>query len=85
MGGKNADISPRNFDLNVDLNENGNSTPVLAGGTSNSRTNAALEMKHEEIPGWSLDDVEGMTIDPIQLANIHRRIDEEEEDYDDEE
>lgn len=40
------------------------------------------ELKHEEIPGWSLPAVEKMAIDPIQLVHMNGRIDEEDEDYD---
>ena len=42
------------------------------------------EPKHEEYPGWSLADVDRMAIDPLQLANLSRRLDEDEEDYDEE-
>ncbi|EXB97276.1 hypothetical protein L484_024137 [Morus notabilis] len=41
-------------------------------------------MKHEEYPGWSLADVDNMAIDPLQLANLNRRLDEDDEDYDEE-
>ncbi|KAM1811727.1 hypothetical protein ACFX12_028329 [Malus domestica] len=42
------------------------------------------EPKHEEYLGWSLADVDRMAIDPLQLANLSRRLDEDEEDYDEE-
>jgi hypothetical protein len=47
-------------------------------------TKPTPELKHEEVPGWSLEDIEKMDINPVQLANLNTRIDEEEEDYDEE-
>lgn len=73
---KSAEVAVRNFDLNVDLNENyDSSAPTMK---------PAPEMKHEEYPGWSISDMEKMAIDPIQLATLNQRIDDEEEDYDEE-
>ncbi|PON74093.1 Transcription initiation factor [Parasponia andersonii] len=99
-GDKNAEGPIRNFDLNVDLNENGDLTtqstpaPVPTPTPNPPPPPAGLsgktipEMKHEEYPyphpGWSLADVEKMAIDPIQLANLNRRMDEDDEDYDEE-
>ena len=57
---------------------------VLSKPTSSS-LNPTAELKHEEYPGWSLDEMDKMAIDPIQLANLNRTIDEDEEDYDEEE
>lgn len=78
----------RNFDLNIDLNESVESTPIASEAPSSSTAAAAAapppEVKHEEIPGWSLSEMEKMAIDPIQLANLNRGLDEEEEDYDEE-
>ncbi|KAM7522951.1 hypothetical protein LguiA_012853 [Lonicera macranthoides] len=73
----------RNFDLNVDLNENEDSA-VEPEPTSSSTPKPILELKQDEYPGWSLADVERMAIDPIQIANLNSRMDEEEEDYDEE-
>uniref|UniRef100_A0A3Q7J0X7 Protein kinase domain-containing protein n=1 Tax=Solanum lycopersicum TaxID=4081 RepID=A0A3Q7J0X7_SOLLC len=50
----------RNFDLNIDLNESVESTPMPS--------------EHEEIPGWSLSEMEKMAIDPIQLANLNQGL-----------
>lgn len=72
----------RNFDLNLDLDENGDTTPMLAGGAS-AKPNHKL--KPEEYPGWSVADVEKLAIYPIKLANFNRTVDEEYEDYDVEE
>ncbi|KAI3450085.1 hypothetical protein Pfo_006750 [Paulownia fortunei] len=83
--GKDADKSVRNFDLNVELNENGDSAWTLAGAPSESSVKRAPDMKHEDIPGWSLDDMERMAIDPVQLANLNGGMDDEDEDYDEEE
>ncbi|KAG8388891.1 hypothetical protein BUALT_Bualt02G0172500 [Buddleja alternifolia] len=50
---KDLDQPVRNFDLNVNLNENGDSTPTLAGAPSETSTKPAPDMKHEDIRGWS--------------------------------
>ncbi|KAI3746543.1 hypothetical protein L6452_08977 [Arctium lappa] len=82
-----------NFDLNLDLDENGDTPPV---GSSTDRhticappvgpsANPTLEMKAGEYPGWSMVDVENMAIDRMKLANLNNRVDEEDEDYDEEE
>lgn len=78
--------SVRNIDLNANLNENEDKNASTAAAV----TDAPLpdppkpETKHEEIPGWSLSDVDKMVIDSMQLANLGRQIDEDEEDYDEE-
>ncbi|XP_076924014.1 uncharacterized protein LOC143586331 [Bidens hawaiensis] len=64
-------VKVRNFDLNVDLDENGN-TPIVP----------TVEMKPDKYPGWSLAEVEKMGIDPVKLASLNSsRVDEDEEDY----
>lgn len=80
---KPAEVAIRNFDLNMNPDENMDSSststiPVPAGSSGKSMS----EEKHEEYPGWFLSDVEKMSIDPMQLANLDRRIDEDVEDYD---
>ncbi|GJZ95583.1 hypothetical protein Tco_0667917 [Tanacetum coccineum] len=73
----------RNFDLNPDLDENGNTPPVLAPVTpAGLSSNPTFEMIAEEYPGWSLADVEKMAIDPRKLDNLNSRVDED--DYDEE-
>jgi hypothetical protein len=105
--GRNLRTPVHDFDLNLDLDENGETKTVLASVPASSSTKPDTvvpassstkpdtvvpassstkpipELKHEEVPGWSLADIEGMDIDPIQLANLNTRIDEE--DYDEEE
>lgn len=81
--GKCPEVPARNFDLNIDLNESVESTAIPAEAPSTSKM-PPPEVKHEEIPGWSLSEMEKMAIDPIQLANLNRGLDEEEEDYDEE-
>nr|GEZ30083.1 hypothetical protein [Tanacetum cinerariifolium]GEZ32571.1 hypothetical protein [Tanacetum cinerariifolium] len=72
-----------NFDLNPDLDENGNTPPVLAPVTpAGLSSNPTFEMIAEEYPGWSLADVEKMAIEPRKLANLNSRVDED--DYDEE-
>ncbi|KAL0437145.1 UNVERIFIED_CONTAM: Dr1-associated corepressor [Sesamum radiatum] len=83
-GGKDADKSVINIDLNVDLNESEESTLTLADISSDSSIKTTRDLKHEDIPGWSIEDVERMAIGPVQLANLNRSIDDEEEDYDEE-
>lgn len=83
LGEKSGEGPIRNFDLNLDLNGDGDSAAVAAAPASSS-AEPIPETKHEEYPGWSVSDMENMAIDPIQLANLGRRIDEDEEDYDEE-
>ncbi|KAG6679046.1 hypothetical protein I3842_14G111200 [Carya illinoinensis] len=83
LADKGEDAPIRNFDLNVVLDENGDSTTVAAGSGSSS-AEPVPETKHAEYLSWSLSDMGKMAIDPIQLANSSRRIDEDEEDYDEE-
>ncbi|KAI7728217.1 hypothetical protein M8C21_020409, partial [Ambrosia artemisiifolia] len=70
-------VKVRNFDLNLDLDENGD-TPM---GLSTKPTS---ETKPEEYRGWSLMGVEKMAIDPVKVANLRNSVDEDEEDYDEE-
>ncbi|XP_019419749.1 PREDICTED: dr1-associated corepressor homolog isoform X2 [Lupinus angustifolius] len=74
--------SLHNIDLNANLNENEDKNSCAAAQASLSEP--ATETKHEEIPGWSLADVEMMAIDTTQLANLGSRQEEDEEDYDEE-
>lgn len=86
LGGKSGEGPIRNFDLNLDLNDDGDSATLAAAPAASSSAEPIPETKHEEYPGWSVSDMEKMAIDPIQLANLSRRIDEDEdeEDYDEE-
>ncbi|KAE9593917.1 putative transcription factor Hap3/NF-YB family [Lupinus albus] len=72
--------------LNIDLNANLNEIEDKNGSaaTQASLSEPATETKHEEIPGWSLADVEMMAIDTMQLANLGSGQDYDEEDYDEE-
>ncbi|KAL0285302.1 UNVERIFIED_CONTAM: Dr1-associated corepressor [Sesamum calycinum] len=81
-GRKDEDESVRNFDLNVELNENGDSTSTLVGPPSESSMKPAAGLKHEDIPGWSLDDMKRLAVDPVQLASFNVGV--EDEDYDEE-
>ena len=68
------------------MDENGETpvvspTPVTPSGWA---PKPIVEMKPDEYPGWSSMEVENMVIDPIQLANINSRVDEDDEDYDEE-
>lgn len=47
------------------------------------KPSASGETKPEEYPGWSISDMGN--IDPMQLASMGKRLDEDEEDYDEEE
>lgn len=81
---KNSDVAVESFDLNVDLNENGDLTVLSSEITCNTFAKAPVEMKREEYPGWSLADMKSMAIDPIELGKLNERIEEEEDDYDEE-
>ncbi|XP_078151896.1 uncharacterized protein LOC144547182, partial [Carex rostrata] len=57
-------------------------------GPSASTGPQPLEMVQDtqhEYPGWSVDDMKKMAVDPVQFALTHQKVDEEEEDYDNEE
>lgn len=81
---KSAAVPVRNFDLNMDPDENVDSLAVPTPVPSSSSAKLMSEEKHEEYPGWSFSDMEKMVIDPMQLANLNRKIDEDKEDYDEE-
>ncbi|XP_010906413.1 uncharacterized protein [Elaeis guineensis] len=88
VSNSNTGAAVRNFDLNLDLDENGDTSTATASATATATATSFEtdhEMKHEECPGWSLADMDKMAIDPIQFALSNRRLDEEEEDYDNEE
>lgn len=82
---KSEEVPIRNFDLNMDLDENGDSTTTAAVPASSS-AEPIPEIKPEEYPDWSESEMKNIAIDPVQLANLSRRIDEDEdeEDYDEE-
>jgi len=81
--------SLRNIDLNANLHENedkNNTSTDIPTQAPLPEPAATTDMQHEEIPGWSLSDVDKMAIDTLQLAaNLGNRLDEDEEDYDEEE
>ncbi|KAF2537785.1 hypothetical protein F2Q68_00023118 [Brassica cretica] len=65
----------RDFDLNTQTLEVETKPPVVVVTASTETT------KPEEYPGWSISDIGNM--DPMQLASMGKRLDEEEEeDYD---
>lgn len=64
----------RGFDLN---------TQSLDMEIKPSVSTASGETKREEYPGWSISDMSN--IDPMQLASMGKRLDEDDEDYDEEE
>lgn len=78
--GKNIEAPVRNFDLNVDLNENEESTISV---TPASPKTDNMPEKDEEYTGWTpLSEIDKMAVDPIALANLNGDTDEE--DYDEE-
>ncbi|KAG6432726.1 hypothetical protein SASPL_104311 [Salvia splendens] len=83
-GGKDADKAVFTFDLNVELDENGDSILLNDGTPSDSSEKPSPGTRHEDIPGWSLDNMEMLAFDVIQLASLKKRMDEEDEDYDEE-
>ncbi|KAJ6844499.1 DNA polymerase epsilon subunit C-like isoform X2 [Iris pallida] len=73
----------RNFDLNLDLDENGDMSTAMATPTATTAS-ADHVIKHEEYPGLPPSGMDKMGIDPLQLSVLSKRLDEEEEDYDNE-
>ncbi|XP_052727136.1 uncharacterized protein LOC108334344 isoform X1 [Vigna angularis] len=73
----------RNIDLNANLNENGDKNASAAVEAPLPEP-ADMDIKHEEIPGWSLSDADKMAIDTMQLATLASRLEEDDEDYDEE-
>jgi hypothetical protein len=59
-------------------------TTTTTTSAPSSSVEPAAETNHEEYPGWSLSEMDKMVIDPLQLAQLSKRLDEEEEDYDEE-
>ncbi|KAL1543998.1 dr1-associated corepressor-like [Salvia divinorum] len=83
-GRKDADKAIVTFDLNVELDENGDSPLLIDGTPSDSSEKPSPETRHGDIPGWSLDNMERLAFDVIQLASFNKRLNEEDEDYDEE-
>ena len=79
-----SDPTVQNFDLNADVVHENEDTKAAAAAAQASSTAPTSETKHEEYPGWSLSDVDKMAIDPLQLAQLSKRLDEDEENYDEE-
>ena len=87
-----ANPAARSFDLNANVDDNEDTKATAAAATAAAAAAAApassagptTETRHEEYPGWSLSDVDKMAIDPLQLAHLSKRLDEEDEDYDEE-
>lgn len=80
--GEEGSQSLTNVDLNSKTNEN---VGKNAGTTAHaSEPEPATETEHEDIPGWSISDIDKMAIDSMQLVQLGRRLEEEEEDYDEE-
>ena len=90
-----ANPAARSFDLNANVDDNEDTKATAAAATAAAAAAAAAaapassagpttETRHEEYPGWSLSDVDKMAIDPLQLAHLSKRLDEEDEDYDEE-
>lgn len=83
-------LEVRNFDLNTGLDETADKIatsappagPSLSAGPSSM---GPTEVRKEEFPSWSVSEVDGMAIDPLHLARLGSRLDEEDEDYDEEE
>lgn len=67
----------RNFDLNAGAGENSEKT-----GPVSTTAPPPPDVKGEEFPG--LSEMDRMAIDPVHLAQLSSRLDEDEEDYDEE-
>ncbi|MCL7028938.1 hypothetical protein MKW94_017686 [Papaver nudicaule] len=98
--GNTSDTEFRNFDLNVVVDESGTheliksdsgtKAAAYAAAASTSGLSSSAEpppeiKQHEEYPGWSVSDMDKMSIDPLQLAQLNNKRLDEEEDYDEEE
>lgn len=66
----------RNFDLNAGAGENSEKMDPIP------TTAPPPDVKGEEFPG--LSEMDRMAIDPVHLAQLSSRLDEDEEDYDEE-
>ena len=73
-----------NFDLNLGLDENGDTSEATPTATLSAPATDRHETNHEEYAGWPLYDMDKMRIDPLKLSSLNTRIEEEEEDYDNE-
>ncbi|KAL0429469.1 UNVERIFIED_CONTAM: hypothetical protein Sradi_0572900 [Sesamum radiatum] len=81
----NDGVSPdsRNFDLNAGVDEENSekmASNVVAAAASTA--SGPPEVKGDEYPG--LSEMDRMAIDPVHLAQLSSRLDEDEEDYDEE-
>lgn len=81
--GNGANLAPRGFDLNADVNENAEKAPAEA--VSGPPLAGHAEVGREEYPGWSVSEMDTMAIDPVHLTQLNSRLDEDDEDYDEEE
>lgn len=84
MAGRTTETPVRNFDLNMDLDEYGELKTTSRTTFAGPSVKLTLETKHEDLPGWSFADVEKMDMDRVHLANLNRKVDFEDEDYDEE-
>lgn len=76
-----ARLPVRDFDLNLDLDENGFATTThVSSSPAAASTTTVCEMKHDEHDAW----LPQSCIEPLRLAEMDEGI-EEEEDYDDDE
>ena len=78
------EVVVRNFDLNMNPDEDMDELSTLTPITTGSSGKSISDEKVDEYPGWSSSDMDKMSIDPIQLANLSKRVDEDMEDYDEE-
>lgn len=90
--------SLRNIDLNANMNETDDKKASAVANPAPAATNPAPttantslsepphidDSNHEEMPGWSLSEVDKMAIDSMQLAQLGTRMEEDDEDYDEE-
>lgn len=71
---------------NAEMGENiDKSSNAAAAATAPSSSVGPSEGKNEDYPGWPLSEMDRMAFDPLHLAQLNKRLDEEEEDYDEEE
>ncbi|KAL0289627.1 UNVERIFIED_CONTAM: hypothetical protein Sangu_2609600 [Sesamum angustifolium] len=76
-------LDKRNFDLNTGLDEASDKMASTAAAVVAPTPSAGpSDVKGEEYPG--LSEMDRMAIDPVHLAQLSSRLDEEDEDYDEE-
>lgn len=90
MPKENANVSDggnpavQTVDTKDEMGENVDKSSNAAAAAPSSSVGPS-EGKSEDYPGWPLSEMDRMAFDPLHLAQLNKRLDEDEEDYDEEE